>query len=40
MAFRAAAIASVGLAVSCGTIVGQVPFSQEGTGETTFQAPP
>ena len=34
----AGALALTGLAVSCGAIVGQVPFSQEGTGETTFQA--
>jgi hypothetical protein len=34
----AGALALAGLAVSCGAVVGQVPFSQEGTGETTFQA--
>jgi hypothetical protein len=38
MALRAATVALICMGVSCGAIVGQVPFSQEGTGETTFQA--
>jgi hypothetical protein len=35
---RVLTAALIGLGVSCGAVVGQVPFSQEGTGQTTFQA--
>ena len=30
--------ALIALAGSCGAVVGQIPFSQEGAGEATFQA--
>jgi hypothetical protein len=35
LAATTALLAAVG---SCGAVVGQIPFSQEGTGEVTFQA--
>jgi hypothetical protein len=37
-ALRAVAPALIALVSSCGAVVGQIPFSQEGAGEATFQA--
>ena len=38
IALRAVTAALIALSGSCGTVLGQIPFSQEGAGETTFQA--
>ena len=36
--FRAAVVASAFAAVSCGAVIGQVPFADEGTGEAVINA--